>query len=120
MNATARQLWVNQNLEAAIANGTDGVTVDIELPSSTEGTNLLMKELYTSFKAVMPHSQISFDGAIHPASSGWGFDYKTIAEYTDFLIPMGYDMLSPSSHRNSNDPLFGVNGLAKGIGMNIP
>lgn len=75
----------------------DGVNIDIEQvvekgSKEEEALTLFSKELTHAFHSEIPGSQVSFDVAWSPdCIDSRCYDYKSIAEVTDFLVVMSYD-----------------------------
>lgn len=112
-NATYIAEWVNSTAAMVAASRFDGINLDIEGNSAnaaalTQAVALLRAALL----ADNPYAQLTFDTAIYPAGQVSGYDYKGLAEYCDFLIPMAYDMCWGASRAEANTPLPGV---AKGL-----
>jgi len=82
------------------ANFTDGVNVDFEgeVPAGSQERTLLnklMADLTTMFHQRIPGSQITFDVAWSPnCIDNRCYDHKTLADNSDFLFVMDYDMRS--------------------------
>jgi len=96
-----RQSWVKVQAARVRDTFTDGINVDIEnalLANQTLERNLLtvlMQELRRELDQQAPHSQLTFDVAWSPGCVDERcYDYKGLAEHTDFLFVMAYDMQS--------------------------
>jgi len=98
-NATQRSIWVQQMVDTVKNTFIDGVNVDIEYEiqdGSVQQKQMveLMKELKTAFSPLLG-SQVTFDVAWSPnCIDGRCYDSKGLADNSDFLVVMGYDLRS--------------------------
>jgi len=99
-NSTQRKEYVAGLIQMVANTFTDGVNIDIEEPIqaySPEYTLLttLVQEVKASFDYYMPGTQVTFDIAWSPdCTDGRCYDWQGLADSTDFLIVMGYDLRS--------------------------
>ncbi|XP_046580366.1 di-N-acetylchitobiase-like [Haliotis rubra] len=97
-NSSKRQAWVTQQLATVQDNYLDGINIDFESPipkdqvDVRDGYTSLVRETYQAFKSALPYSQVTVDVAWSPACIDLRcYDYKGLAQYTDFLFVMSYD-----------------------------
>lgn len=96
-NESTRSVYIANLLQRVKSHHLDGVNIDAEDPvakgSDEELTlNVVTKEIYTAFKAVSPHYQVTSDVAWSPdCIDKRCYDYPELAKWTDFLVVMAYD-----------------------------
>jgi len=128
-NATKRKEWIESLIEKTKQTYTDGVNVDIESVVSDHSSQkslmvLLMRELKAAFRSI-PGTQVSFDVAWSPnCIDGRCYDYGGLAEASDFLFAMDYDLRSQilgSCIASANAPLSLVEeGMINFTALGIP
>ena len=79
----------------------DGINLDFEYTGTpdtdvTEGFTRLTRNLRAELKRQMPDSTLTIDTYASAASIRGLFDVQVLAEYTDSLVIMGYDIHTPS------------------------
>ncbi|XP_070565593.1 di-N-acetylchitobiase-like [Ptychodera flava] len=93
----ARNLWVVEQLQTAVDGHFDGINIDIEDPvvdKSVEKELLteLVEQTSEAFHIMNKFSQVTFDVAWSPdCIDKRCYDYKGLADATDFLFVMSYD-----------------------------
>lgn len=99
-NATMRREWI-QNWIVKLKNTyADGLNIDIEdvvAKDSQMARDMvtLLKEIREALAAEIPGSQLTFDVAWSPnCIDGRCYDWKGIADNTEFMIMMDYDLRS--------------------------
>eukprot|EP01012_Entosiphon_sulcatum_P031412 TRINITY_DN3960_c0_g1_i1.p1 TRINITY_DN3960_c0_g1~~TRINITY_DN3960_c0_g1_i1.p1 ORF type:complete len:341 (-),score=37.58 TRINITY_DN3960_c0_g1_i1:4-1026(-) len=108
-NATARQEWVTSKIQSTRDAGLDGINFDIEgNAANRDGLTALVSLSYNRFKSELPGSQVTFDTSIDASANSPGYDYAALANYTDFVVPMGYDMCWGTKTGEPNSPLAGL------------
>jgi di-N-acetylchitobiase len=100
----------------------DGINLDIEgNPSQRDALTSFTQEVNAALKAVNPYSQLTFDTTAHPSASDPGYDFVGLANATDFLFPMNYDMCWGTTVGAPNCPIEGVErGLLDYFLLDIP
>jgi len=99
-NATARRIYVQQQVDRVKNSYTDGLNMDYEEllaagSPEAKGYTSLIQELNTAFKAAIPSCQFTVDVAWSPnCTDDRCYDHAAIAAATDFLFIMAYDMQS--------------------------
>lgn len=100
-NAEQRKQWVKAQAARVRDTFTDGINVDIEdalkadQPQERKLLTVLMHELKGELDRQVPHHQLTFDVAWSPQCVDERcYDYKGLADFTDFLFVMAYDMQS--------------------------
>jgi di-N-acetylchitobiase len=108
-NATARNIWVSQQVAIMQQNFTDGINIDIEQNTANSASlTILTQNVASALRAVKSYAQISFDTAIYPNNAVQGYNFTALAEACDFLVPMAYDMCWGAAKASANSPLNGV------------
>ncbi|GMH88248.1 hypothetical protein TrST_g10311 [Triparma strigata] len=91
-----RKQWIDDHINEALENGTDGVNIDIEnnnlSKEEKEGYTALVKEAAEAFHAAIEGSQVSVDFPGYPNYELRNYDYAGIGEVADVVVIMGYDM----------------------------
>ncbi|CAF1326622.1 unnamed protein product [Adineta steineri] len=120
-NATARTLWVNSQVDKVKKSFTDGVNLDME-DEIANGTitalqyTQLVQELSNLIRIEVPGSMVSVDvGGTAPCDDGRCYDYTGLADASDFLFVMAYDLRSQIYDLNdciasANSPIARVEG----------
>lgn len=92
-NATLRAQWIEDQINAAIVGGYDGVNIDYEGhdPHYLHGFNKLAIETANAFHLKIPGSEVSIDAPIYPEYEFRNYDYVEIAKACDYLFVMQYD-----------------------------
>ena len=96
-NDSGRQEFVKKLLDKVRDNYFDGINIDVESPLSSKSSEIesmtdTVKEIYHQFKKSNNNYQITFDVAWSPnCIDDRCYDYKSLSEWTDFLIVMAYD-----------------------------
>jgi Di-N-acetylchitobiase len=99
-NMTERDRYIQSTVTHVQSQFLDGINVDFEyaVPAgSIESSQMViwMKELRSALKAVNPYSQLTFDVAWSPECiDGRCYDFLGLAEHSDFLFVMDYDVQS--------------------------
>lgn len=99
-NATYRTQWINDILSTISNNFLDGVNVDFEdaVAQNSPQRDLLtqlMKDLRSAMNQYGTNLQLTFDVAWSPnCIDGRCYDYLSLAEVSDFVFMMDYDMQS--------------------------
>ncbi|XP_059164007.1 uncharacterized protein LOC131946963 [Physella acuta] len=102
LDPTLRQQWVATQLQTVKDNFLDGINFDFETGVSPLQKNIsnaytaLVKETYLAFKQSLPYSQISIDVIDNAYSTYRAYDYKSLAQYSDFFFIMAYDESGPN------------------------
>eukprot|EP01132_Coremiostelium_polycephalum_P008577 gene8577-10555_t len=100
-NQTHVQQWIQQQLQLVQSTNADGLNLDVESPIWQNDS--LTSALYTSFVAQVsyafhaanPNYQITVDVAWSPnCIDGRCYDYFGLAQASDFLVVMDYDLQS--------------------------
>lgn len=122
-NHTKRHTWIQQHLEMVVNNFLDGINIDFEAAIPKDRTDLqhgltkYISELKSEFKQHLPSTLVTVDVAWNCYGVDDRFyDYKSIADASDFMFVMAYDERSQiygdciawanSAH---NSTLYGVN-----------
>ena len=121
-NASARTVWVQEQLASLQNQGLDGLNLDIEGYTGMPGPlTALVTELHSALKKWHPHSQLSFDLAIFPDGQSQHYDHKALAEVLDFIVPMAYDEPWGSHVAAANSPIRNINaGIAQYAKLGVP
>ncbi|XP_072016119.1 di-N-acetylchitobiase-like [Amphiura filiformis] len=98
----AQKKWIMDHVKQAIDQHMDGINLDIEFPLSKSLAPLLtelVRETTKAFHDSIPNSQVTYDVAWSSrcvekcceCPGGRCYEYKEIAEATDFVFIMSYD-----------------------------
>lgn len=101
-NKQAASQWMMDKVKMAVSQHMDGINLDIEFPVNETSAPVLtqfVQEATKVFHNSIPNSQVTFDVAWSPKCiakcckciDGRCYDYKAIAEATDFVFVMSYD-----------------------------
>eukprot|EP01098_Paradermamoeba_levis_P007045 TRINITY_DN2927_c0_g6_i1.p1 TRINITY_DN2927_c0_g6~~TRINITY_DN2927_c0_g6_i1.p1 ORF type:complete len:424 (-),score=93.29 TRINITY_DN2927_c0_g6_i1:42-1211(-) len=100
-NETAQNAWVENQLDRARQTYTDGINVDVEdeiatdSPARQQLVELLLKLKLKFREQIGSGTQITFDVAWSPnCIDGRCYDHVGLAQATDFLLVMSYDLRS--------------------------
>ncbi|XP_068098553.1 di-N-acetylchitobiase-like [Hyperolius riggenbachi] len=90
--------WISEKVKLAKSQYMDGINLDIEEPVSPDTpeyyalTDLVMATV-EAFHVLIPGSQVTFDAPWAPyCMGGRCYNYPAIAESSDFLLVMSYDI----------------------------
>ncbi|KAK3088315.1 hypothetical protein FSP39_017396 [Pinctada imbricata] len=121
-NATARTIWVKQNLQRVQDNFLDGLNIDFEEPIRKRyifekwAYTALVEEAYKTFKAVNPNYQVTIDVPYSPnCIYDRCYDYRSLSSVTDFLVLMAYDEWDRQEADNFAGPIGDYVKTTKGI-----
>ncbi|XP_022096446.1 di-N-acetylchitobiase-like isoform X2 [Acanthaster planci] len=93
-NVTARSAWIMARVNETMEEHLDGINIDIEYPLNKSEAHLLtdlVAETTKAFHTAIPNSQVTFDVAWSPdCIDERCYDYKGIAEASDFVFIMAY------------------------------
>jgi di-N-acetylchitobiase len=129
-NETKVQEWIEGHVQQALRTHADGTNFDFEdvlpalSPQVSQLTNLVARTKQ-EFNRRIPFFQVSVDVAWSPAGiDGRWYDYKGLADASDFLFVMSYDLQSQMWARciaQANAPLGQVrHGLEEYLALGIP
>eukprot|EP00242_Pyramimonas_sp_CCMP2087_P011805 CAMPEP_0198202110 /NCGR_PEP_ID=MMETSP1445-20131203/5191_1 /TAXON_ID=36898 /ORGANISM="Pyramimonas sp., Strain CCMP2087" /LENGTH=325 /DNA_ID=CAMNT_0043872847 /DNA_START=217 /DNA_END=1197 /DNA_ORIENTATION=+ len=129
-NETKVQEWIEGHVQQALRTHADGTNFDFEdvlpalSPQVSQLTNLVARTKQ-EFNLRIPFFQVSVDVAWSPAGiDGRWYDYKGLADASDFLFVMSYDMQSQMWARciaQANAPLGqSRHGLEEYLALGIP
>ncbi|KAL4159751.1 hypothetical protein PRNP1_000324 [Phytophthora ramorum] len=99
-NVTARQEWIKETYSKIVENYADGVNIDTEKPMygrTSQCLGALVRELRQELEqhALTKNAQITFDVPWAPRGvDGRYYPWRELADATDFLFVMSYDMRS--------------------------
>jgi len=127
-NQTAITLWIQAQFEQVITRFADGVNVDIEDALDEQDApalTALVSQLTQYFHERGSYYQVTYDVAWSPnCIDKRCYDYAGLANATDFLIMMDYDMRSqifgPCVASANSPPDLVVAGLANFTKLGIP
>lgn len=107
-----QKTFISNVLHLINSKNLDGINLDFEYvgtPAKTtkDGFTRLVSNLYEEMQRQTPNAELTICTYIVSASNNTIFDVQALADYSDALVIMGYDIHTPGGNAGAVAPMFG-------------